>query len=203
MHGTFDYQLNDIKNIPKHSTLEYSELVKELIFVGHIHHHSSNGKVIAHGSFDRLGFGEESPKGYVLVNRAGSINKISFIENKSAKKYVTVESYNEDLVSLIKRLDKKTKKLETGSYIRIKTDISTNLTESMVELKNRYSDFIISIVKIDNGKKSIFITDNEDKYTPTIINNNNIVNLVHDRLSKSNIDILTINNCIDTLKEVI
>ena len=64
MHGNFEYQL-PVLTQDTHNQAQYESVVNYYINIGYVHTHTTNGKVIAQGSFDRLTHGEEEPKGGV------------------------------------------------------------------------------------------------------------------------------------------
>lgn len=91
-HGTYEHHLPAFVKTPRHINSRYESIVKHVIMNGHIHIHSINGKIITHGSFDRLHHGEEAAKGFVKVDlfNDDTLN-ITFIENTNAKKYISVD----------------------------------------------------------------------------------------------------------------
>lgn len=89
MHGAFGYQLPNIEDIKDkiHDEEKYCDIVRHYIFIGHVHQHRPNGKIIPNGSTDRLRHGEEDIKGHVRLNKG----EISFIPNLGAMRYITLE----------------------------------------------------------------------------------------------------------------
>lgn len=88
MHGAFGYQLPDIADIQNkvHNEENYTAIVRHYIFIGHIHQHRPNGKIIPNGSLDRLRHGEEDIKGHVRLQKG----QLSFIPNLGAMRYKTL-----------------------------------------------------------------------------------------------------------------
>jgi hypothetical protein len=150
-----------------------------------------------------LGFGEKEAKGLVFVNVINDKHIVNFIENKNAKKYVTYDSINEDLDTLINRLDKKITKLPDQSYVRIRTNKESVIMQSLEVLKLRYLKYFITVVKIEDKKASIVMVQEVPKYTPIIISKNNITELITDRLFKLQLDSKTSSDCLTILNEVI
>lgn len=106
MHGAFGYQLPEIAALPGkvHDKDKYESIVEHYIFVGHIHQHRPNGKVIPNGSFDRLAQGEEDVKGHVrLIN-----GKIEFIPNLGAMRYFKVDAVGKDPKDIIDEIRERT-----------------------------------------------------------------------------------------------
>lgn len=89
MHGAFGYQLPNIEEIKDkiHDEEKYCSIVRHYIFIGHVHQHRPNGKIIPNGSTDRLRHGEEDIKGHVRLNKG----EITFIPNLGAMRYITLE----------------------------------------------------------------------------------------------------------------
>lgn len=89
MHGAFGYQLPDIAELKDkvHDEEKYSEIVRHYIFIGHVHQHRPNGKIIPNGSFDRLAQGEEGIKGHVRLLKGS----LEFIPNQGAMRYFQLD----------------------------------------------------------------------------------------------------------------
>lgn len=89
MHGAFGYQLPNIMDIQDkvHDEEKYCSIVRHFIFIGHVHQHRPNGKIIPNGSTDRLRHGEEDIKGHVRLIKGD----IQFIPNLGAMRYITLE----------------------------------------------------------------------------------------------------------------
>ena len=91
LHGAFEWQYPPQVTEPTHSSAAWEKLVKYCIFVNHVHQHRVRGKIVAPGSFDRLCFGDEESKGYVIheINPDGI--HYEFIENLKAKTMIEVD----------------------------------------------------------------------------------------------------------------
>jgi DNA repair exonuclease SbcCD nuclease subunit len=185
-HFTFDFQLpGHVKNIPKHDRLSYESLVNNLIFVGHIHQHSITGKVIAHGSFDRLAHGEEEAKGFVKVHVSNrDQNVIEFIENKEAKLFKTFNAFDENIDEVYKRIDSKVNKLKEDSFIRLRCKQNSIVSSSLGVFKTKYPIFHWSIITENDSENNIILVDDTPLYVPIIINKNNISSLIEERMIK-------------------
>jgi len=205
MHGLFDYQMDGmIKDNIKHNSKEYLELVKGLIFIGHIHKHSSLDRIYAGGSFDRLAHGEEESKGYLdaTLNPDYSYT-VSFIENTNARKFLTINCPYEDVEINLKRIDKKVKLLNTGSYVRITSKQGNAITSSLDTVRKRWPLLNWSMLIKDKDEKedTVNVID-ESIYTPMIISKDTIIPLVTDRINKMNIDSNVLDRCMLHLKEL-
>ena len=117
VHGHMNYQLP--------ITLESSypddsfDFVRYCVLISHVHNHTSKGKIIAPGSFDRLVFGEEEAKGaiYLKINPNTGLYW-TFLENKGAKLFDTIEINDNDISKAKGRLLKKLSKY-SSDYLRI------------------------------------------------------------------------------------
>jgi len=102
-HGTFEHQAfasqiqeseREISSAPVFMIDDWIDNVYGGIFFGHIHNHSSyKNKIFYNGSYSRWGFGEEKPKGFLLIDYDEETTEISteFIENYNALTYKTVD----------------------------------------------------------------------------------------------------------------
>lgn len=183
MHGTFEHQLPPHVKSPKHSNDYYESITNMLIFVGHIHIHSINNKIVAHGSFDRLSHGEENDKGYVKVRVFDDSHyNIDFIKNTDAKIYKTIVSINETTEQLIVRIDDLIKNMVIDSNVRIqcyKTDDTANI---LPIIKKRYPLLNWSISYINLDDDNITLVNDRPTYKPLIINATNIKDLINNKL---------------------
>ena len=122
MHGAFAYQFPAHLKIPTHDINEYENLVRVIIFIGHVHTHSRSGKVFAQGSFDRLRHGEEEPKGYGIAEIRNNRANALFIQNKQARVYKTIQLYNKDVESAFKALKQALANQPIDACIRIEAE---------------------------------------------------------------------------------
>ncbi len=187
MHGMFNYQVKGaIHNVQKHNEQDYLDIVKYYINIGHVHTFSSFDRILANGSFDRLSHGEEEPKGGVLCRIINDELSFSFIENKGAKIFKTIEIKYKDIDKALLYLDKKIKDLPNNSCIRIKASKDHPIYNSMNEFKIRYPFFNFSkLSNEDNDESSelINISINANiEYKPISITEDNIFNLLNDRI---------------------
>ncbi len=122
MHGQFKYQLpNPQIKAPKHDEANYLSVVKHYVHIGHVHQFSTYERIIAGGSFDRLCHGDEIPKGGILAHISDKVeDSYYFIENKNAMKFVTIAVKDMETEEIVSYIQKKIKKLPSGSFIRIR-----------------------------------------------------------------------------------
>ncbi|MBO7713280.1 MAG: metallophosphoesterase [Methanobrevibacter sp.] len=99
MHGSFDFTLPIAAH--KHCKVlfktEQFSFVKRYVVTGHIHKHAIKGNVINNGSLDRLCHNEEEPKGCVFIDDKGDSAQITFIENKKASIFSTIDLSQQNL----------------------------------------------------------------------------------------------------------
>lgn len=205
IHGTFEHQLPaDIKTIPRHNNKEYLDLVKHLIFIGHIHQHSIyDGRILSNGSFDRLGHGDEDPKGYIKVRVSDEHHHIDFIENKNAKLYKTIDVYDDDLEVGIKKISNFLKDVPNGSNIRIRTNKNNSICTNLSVFKTKWPTYIWELSTINEKEESILLIEDKPEYIPLIINEFNISRLILERIDKYGLDQETYTLCEQNLLEVI
>ena len=90
-----DKKIDKIKVRKKPAVFTTSELkyiAKGQVFFGHYHIHTNiNDKIFYVGSFSRFRFGEEEAKGFYEVEKDDETYTQNFVENKMAKKYITVK----------------------------------------------------------------------------------------------------------------
>lgn len=201
MHGQFEYQLpSHIKGIPRHSSKEYLDIVRYLIFIGHIHVFSEYERIIAPGSIDRLSHNEEGPKGHIRVSiDKKGIYKARFIENELSTIYKTIDISNYELNEALSIVSGIIEKVPNYSYIRIKGNKEHPIFSNIQELSRNYPLINIStnIIKDDNVNEILDISEIPD-YIPLIINKDNIEELLLSKIDVINKDsyLIAIKECI-------
>lgn len=196
MHGMFNYQVKGaINNVQKHNEEDYLSIVNYFINIGHVHTFSTYERIIANGSFDRLSHGEEEPKGAVVCRIINNEISYSFIENKKAKIFKTIDINTKDLDKALNKLDKSIRDLPNNSFVRIKASKTHPIYNSMNEFKIRYPFFTFSKLSKEDEKEDYDLINNSIdiniEYKPISITSNNVISLLTDRI-KSKYD-LTIN----------
>lgn len=124
-HGTWAHQLPGHSLDKKHDPVRWESICKYLILSGHIHTPSIEGKIHSSGSFDRIGHGEEHPKGGFIVDldQEKETYNVTFWENKKALPYVTLtvkETITPEQLVLDLRQFIKDKKLPYKGQVRVK-----------------------------------------------------------------------------------
>lgn len=190
MHGAFDYQFPKIASIDTHKSDRYLNIVNHLIFIGHVHTHSINDRIIAPGSFDRLKHNEEELKGCIeAVIKPDYSYEITFIENKNSKIYKTINCSNMTIDNTLKYLDKELEKLPQESFIRIEANKDDPILVSMDTLKKsfpgiRFSTKISKTAETDSQN----LIDLRNSYHPISITSVNIVDLLIERLKSKGVN---------------
>lgn len=185
MHGCFQYQLPKLAPEHKHKEELYEKIVKGPIIIGHIHSHSTHGKIIAPGSFSRLSHGEEEPKGLVDIHlQTNHEFQAKFIENKLATIYKTVDVTGLNLEESLKRIYFKIKDIPSYSYVRIVCEQNHPLSidKAFTQLKLNNADIHFTI-KVKNDQSVVADKDDvfkatQDEYVPLIINKHNVSQLI-------------------------
>jgi hypothetical protein len=185
MHGQFEYQLPPVVKAPKHDSAAYLALVKHLIFIGHVHMFSQFERIAAQGSFDRLRHNEEEAKGHIraLIEDENTW-QLKFIENKGARKFVTIGLINYDLPTCFEEIESRIidDDIVDGSFIRIECEKGHPLLHSLDHLRRQWPMITwTSIVRGEDPESPAVYPDSElsdDDYHPIQITRDNIVDLV-------------------------
>lgn len=190
MHGAFSYQLPPHVPAPTHDPQRYMDITRHLVFVGHVHKHSVHERIIAAGSHNRLTHGEEEPKGHVRVDLfENGDHRITFIENKLAKLYKTVDCSGrsiEDALDQLKFLDD----LPKNSHVRLMASKSDAIWNGLLTVKERFPHIVFTTKPTEetkNAQKSF--TDIYTPYTPPAITNANIMEMVLGKLEEKGLDV--------------
>ena len=207
MHGQFEHQLPPHVKAPMHRAAFYLSIVKELIFIGHVHQFSQYLRIIASGSFDRLGHGDELPKGHTRHTRfPNGEYETTFIENVHAKKFVTVDCVGTDIQTAMERLKDRASKLPKYSHIRILAEPNHPVLESLDELYRTFP-FIRWVVKkfVEGEKEDATVIVDEDaemEYVPVQLTRDNIRPLMLERLASRAIPAAVFETACRLLEEV-
>ena len=205
MHGQFDFQLpSHITGMPRHNSSLYLEIVKHYIFIGHIHTHSLFDRIVAQGSFDRLTHGQEEPKGYAVSIVNETERNVFFVENKSARTYITVNCRDLSLENSLQLIKAKCEKLPDNSCIRIEGEMKHPVFANMAELIKLYPMFVWSkLAKDKDDNKKEVIVEEEITYIPITITSENIISLLRPRLDHGLKDKHLIDRSIEIMREFI
>lgn len=197
MHGQFDYQLPDFIPAQKHDSQAYLALVRELIFVAHVHTHSRYDRIRADGvsvpgilvpgSTDRLKHGEEEAKGHLRVfcSKSGNYD-VRFIENKTAKKFVTISCKGMTLESTMQEVDEKVKGLPDDSYVRIEADHDNPILLNIAQVVMRHPQYNWN--KISRKEKLAEQESDlveQSAFTQITLTEDNLSDILFDRIMKT------------------
>jgi len=181
-HGTFDFAAFSsqkiesekiIKTAPILDSVKFSERIKGIGIFGHIHIKTNKDKIFYLGSFSRLNFGEEEPKGFyeIKYNIKTKEVKLNFIENILAPLYITIKlsnyfdkglKFTEDNIELKINLIEKLKTKYKNSNLRIidDTDSVTDLSTKILKEKYNYDEDIKLRIQKEKDKTE----DRDDTY---------------------------------------
>lgn len=204
MHGQFEYQLPAHVKAPVHNSAEYLKIVRELIFIGHVHIHTRLDRIIAQGSFDRLSHGEEGPKGHVrAVVRANGERDIVFVENEGAKLFVTVQCLGMDLDQTIEQVHRKVGGLPPGSFTRLEGNEDNPVFSAMEQIVRLYPLFTWSklVRENDAAVEDLYTEDNTDMFVPITLSRDNLNTILMERLTSTGISGLVFVASEEILKE--
>lgn len=203
MHGCFSYQLPGHANHDSHDPERYQSIVRKRIFIGHHHRHSTYGKIIASGSFDRLAHGEEEDKGHVKVVDYGQHDEVTFVPNKRAMIYHSVDCCGlstEEAVLKVRALQR----FPDGSFMRIVANQDDPVLASLDVFRKEYPYYTWSPPKVQS-KVSLSTEDLKDmrsRFKGVDITVDNVGTLTEERLKKLNADPSVIRRCLEILKTV-
>ncbi len=184
MHGAFDYQLPSHVPAPTHDPARYRSITRYLIFIGHIHKHTVDDRIVAAGSFDRLTHGEEETKGHIeVIARKNGNHDITFIPNPNAMLYKTLNVSSMDLPKALTALEKKISKLPERCYVRIQAAKTDPILQNLDTLRAKFPRVTFSSkVNKDPDLHLETIINIKCDYVPIHITNSNIQKLLMERL---------------------
>jgi hypothetical protein len=157
MHGAFEYQLPSIVKEPTHASDVYLGLVKYFIMIGHVHLPTRQERILAAGSFDRICHGEEGPKGFYDVSvQSPELFKVTFVENRGAKRYDTIECHGMDTKQVNVLVRQRVSELPPRSAIRLRCDPHDAATGDMESFVREYPhiEWSLKVEKVAKAKES-------------------------------------------------
>lgn len=207
-HGQFDYQAtwedkSNLKDTISHDSEQYLNIVKQYIFIGHIHTHSCNDRIIAQGSFDRLSHGQEEPKGHVRSIVSADDRKFFFVENKQARIYKTINCKDVSLQDTLEYIKKKVDKFPDQSNIRIKADSLHPIFSNMNLLIRMYPTIIWTKESKAKKDKKLAVIEKPKHEAAITISKDNVSFLLRNRMIRSNVDMQQIDKSIDLLNRLL
>lgn len=184
MHGQFEYQLPAMAKAPSHSSQEYLKIVRELIFIGHVHIHTRFERIIAQGSFDRLAHGEEGPKGHVRATiRKDGTRDVVFVENQGAKQFVTVDCTGLDSEQSLEKIDHEVGLMAEGTFVRVAAQQGHPIFDNMELLIRHYPFFTWSKLVREEDSEEAELVEEETLYIPITLTRDNLPGLLMERLA--------------------
>lgn len=169
MHGFFDFTCG---NMPHENTVVYKEdqfpFVRKMIDVGHVHHHLVQGKVISNGSFDRLEYAQEEPKGLVRVLDYPDHYTAQFIENKEAAVYNSLVILKTDTTeTIVDKIKTHLAKIVTNRRISLRFIIESAEHRDAIKtfMKDGYPEVSIKFKKAGEAEEKLMISASE-LFTP-------------------------------------
>jgi hypothetical protein len=206
MHGQFEYQLPPVVKAPKHNSQAYLSIVKYLIFIGHVHIFTTNERIIAQGSFDRIAHNEEGPKGHVRATvRTEDDFEIEFVENTGARIFKTVNCHDYDLKTCEEIILEAAGQIPEFSFLRVRA----NKGNPILQAEKHYTDtnplLHWTFEPNKDSEKAVQKQIELQKaqiYTPILITHENIVDLVEDKLAANGVSQDVFQRAMIRLKEL-
>lgn len=195
MHGHFAPQLHSKLAHQAHDLDFYLEHVRYFVGIGHVHSFWRHKHIVATGSFDRVGHGEEEPKGHTvvtLIKDKPGCPDVQFIENKRAKKYVTVDCRGKDYEAAKADTCRMAESLPDNSGIRILCEPNDTIIAGIDFFRSTYPRLNWKVKRKDKNSKSdsdeqmVELIDIERKATVIAITPDNISDLLRNRLEATN-----------------
>lgn len=194
MHGYFPPQMIKKLSHGAHDLDFYLSRVRYFIGIGHIHRYWRYKHIVASGSFDRVCHGEHEPKGYSIVtidkDKPGQ-PEIRFVENKGAKKYLTVDCRDKDYESAKAQICKAADSVPKGSAMRIVCRTKETIAASLDYFKNKYPNLSWKLarkdkdsVRGDDDEQLVELVDVKRKTSVITIMQDNISDLIGSRLQQ-------------------
>lgn len=184
MHGQFAHQLPPVVSAPKHDAEEYLKIVRFFILIGHVHDYSVYDRIIAQGSHDRNGHGEEEPKGHVRFELHLDSNECfhKFIENVTAQRYVTVSCLSMTLDETLQEIFEQVRDLPDLSFVRVEADKENPILSNMEVLIRKWPMLSWSKIARKEKEEKDEIIEDEQVYTPLTYTEDNITGVMMERL---------------------
>lgn len=204
VHGGCTYQLPGIHSPALHDAVKWSDLVSLVILSGHIHNHSRYLKWVSVGSLERLGHGEEEPKGVIELTFLNG-KEVDFKRriNQQAKIYRTLSAIGLDFPEIIDLIDRQSD-LPKGSAIRLEFMSDDPVAAWMEILKSTFPDYELS--EIRRGKKTQTVagsTFTQKRFEFTPITPSSIQPLFKQRWENEQIPASKIEKTLSLLNELI
>lgn len=184
MHGCFPHQMpSGIDSRQLHDPEFYVSIVKEFIFIGHIHVKSQYKTIYAGGSLDRDKHDQEQPKGHLRYRKRKGVGTVFFRENKNAKKYITVNLKGLTESEAKEKLDELMTVMTAGDHLRIKLKKKDTNISVVSSFASRYPTIRWSYTELAVEETEDLMVDERNVITVTPIHRANIASLLLDRVA--------------------
>ena len=186
MHGAFEHQMpkHTHGKLELHRADDYLRICRRYIMVGHVHLYSQYVRILSSGSTDRLAHGEEGPKGHLRIQvRDDGNDSITFVENRLAKRYVTISCEKLTHEEALDKIERGIRKLPRDSHVRVscrKHDPAITLTGRLELEHPEYNWSIRETGK--NNVDTIILVDNRHEIQRLTIKADNISDLLLNRI---------------------
>ena len=206
MHGMFEHQLPPGVNLSTHIAKRYESVVNKYIFIGHVHHPSVKGKIVAPGSFDRLKHGEEEAKGHwrakVNLSSDTQLGKLTFVENKETYTYLSIDCRELTFEASQKAIRTACTDIGNGSHIRLL--LSRDGPNHAVLKWTRETYPALFLTNIITDKSPVKINDETFiTYQPVAITRRNIMEQLKNKMVDKGVDQSIQINALEMLNEII
>ena len=204
MHGVFDYQVPSMAPGPKHNANNYLLITNYYIHIGHHHIYNPMDRIIPQGSFDRISFGEEDPKGAILshYNQDGTMSYERLLNNHAMlfTKIQLTEDYDANTTIIADTVGP----MPNHSRVRLCGTLDMPYMNNLKELKFRYPMLYFDREVIKET------TDTTDSELSKIVPMHHTVTLdarqlpitLKDRLEKKGYDTTQINTLLRVFKNI-
>lgn len=187
VHGFFDNQVP--ASTDAHKCAEFREFVRRGVYVGHDHCAKSDGFFHVQGSFDRLGFGYESAKGFyyttIPVEYESKADQVTFIENEEATIFTYLDCRGKT-VEEVEAMAAQAAKSPPGSFFSFKIQDRLNHHPIYASYQARYPAITWEYYPIVGDKAENSDAPLLKEFSVVPINKNTITELISDRLSHLN-----------------
>lgn len=150
MHGQFRYQMPEVADRGfVHREEDYLGVVRHQIFIGHHHTFSQFDRIVASGSFDRLGQNEEGAKGHVVYDLFDDHQwRITHVHNENAQTYKTLQITKPGLEQSLAEIGKLCAKMEPGAILRLQLHRTHPLVAQLSDVPRLFPSWRWSAPKI-------------------------------------------------------
>ena len=205
MHGSFQYQLPNVADVPVHIPERYMEITRYYVMVGHIHQMSKYGTILASGSTDRLTHGDESPKGHwrwSIID--GDMKELLFFQNTNAKIYKTIDCTGLPIEIALERVSHHVD-VPDDSHFRIQVQPGDAMSAGLDVVKSQYPQhhWTIDVSKSEKDIQKKLLVDLRSNFTQIHIGSENIKPLLMERIRKHTQNSEILAQCERALDEVI